>query len=181
MTTLSARQVSKRKRTTRRQAENAKSATTPPNAIALLKADHAEFKRMHKRYEKLVEQKAGQEERQTLAMQICRALSIHATLEEELFYPAVKRASKKTRLVDHADVEHAIAKHVLKQIESLETDDAHFDATVCVLCEYVAHHIKEEEGEMFPLVQRLKLDTKQLGVKMRERRTQLAEEDDPVG
>ena len=151
-----------------------KSATKKPakqrDAIALLKADHAEVKAMHKHFEELVDRKASAGKRKTLAEEICKALKAHADAEEQIFYPAMRKVLKKSDLniVNHADVEHASAKALLEQIQSMEATDPHFDAKVCVLCEYVAHHVKEEEGEMFPKAKSSKLDLVELGQQIEE-------------
>lgn len=152
-----------------------------PNAIELLKQDHDEVKKMYRRYQKLVDQGADPEARQTLAMQICRTLTIHATAEEEIFYSALRRGLKDKEPVNHADVEHACAKDLIAQIESMGPTDLLYDAKVCVLCEYVAHHVKEEEGEMFAKSERAKLNLANLGKSLAMRKLELAEGDDPVG
>ena len=86
-----------------------------------------------------------------MAEQICQMLTVHATIEEELFYPAAREAlGEDADLVDEADIEHASAKELIAQIEGSSPEDDHFDARVKVLGEYIDHHVKEEEGEMFP-------------------------------
>lgn len=122
------------------------------DAIALLKADHREVKEMHKQYEKLVEEGGGATERRDLARRICSALTIHAQIEEEIFYPAVEPILGEALLLREAEVEHDSARALIAKIEAGKPGDALFDATVIVLCEYVEHHVKEEEREMFPEV-----------------------------
>ena len=82
--------------------------------------------------------------------EICVTLTVHATIEEELFYPAAREAEVETDLLDEAEVEHASAKDLIAQIEGMGPDDELYDAKVTVLGEYIDHHVKEEEGEMFP-------------------------------
>jgi hemerythrin superfamily protein len=85
-----------------------------------------------------------------LAQQICQALTAHAQIEEEIFYPAVRGAIKETDLLDEAEVEHQSAKDLIAQIEAAGEPDDMFDAKVKVLGEYIDHHVKEERTEMFP-------------------------------
>ncbi len=137
---------------------------TAQDAIALLKADHAEVKKCFKDYQKLVAKDAGAQERKALAAEICRMLSIHAQIEEEIFYPATREVlGEDVALVDEADVEHASAKDLIAQIKSSTPDDMHFDAKVKVLGEYIDHHVKEEQDELFPKVKQAGMDTKAIG------------------
>jgi Hemerythrin HHE cation binding domain len=141
------------------------------DAIVLLKADHAEVKKMHRQYKKLADAGADAASRGALAIQLCHALTAHATAEEELFYPAAREALEEQDLVDHADVEHACAKDLIGQIEAMQPDDSHYDAKVLVLFEYVDHHVKEEEGELFPACREAgTMDLKALGAAIAERK-----------
>jgi len=144
------------------------------DAIDLLTTDHKEVKTLFKQYDKLVESEGSEEEKQTLAGQICQMLTVHATLEEELFYPAAREAlGEDADLVDEADIEHESAKELIAQIQGSSPDDDHFDARVKVLGEYIDHHVKEEEGEMFPRAKKGKLDTTTLGVAISARKEEL--------
>ena len=144
------------------------------DAIVLLKADHAEVKKMHRQYEKLVDDGADASSRGALASEICHALTAHATAEEELFYPAARQALADDTMLDHADVEHACAKSLISQIEAMHPDDSHFDAKVVVLCEYVAHHVKEEETQLFPACRKAgTMDLKALGASIVARKAEV--------
>ena len=143
------------------------------NAVALLTADHRDVKRLFKIYEKLVKTRADGSERQALARQICQMLTVHATVEEEMFYPAARAALSDGDLLDEAQVEHASAKELIAQIESMGPDEALFDAKVTVLGEYVDHHVQEEEGEMFPKCRESDMNLKALGASMATRKQQL--------
>jgi hemerythrin superfamily protein len=164
------------RRTARRSAQPAARKRTP-DVLAQLKADHKEVSAMHKAYEKLVEQKAGAKARGELAARICKALTLHASAEEEVLYRALRAALDEDDLLDEADIEHASAKALIAQIEALHPDDDKYDARVIVLCEYVKHHVKEEEGEMFPKARQCAdLDLKALGEAFAQRKAELQAE-----
>jgi hemerythrin superfamily protein len=122
------------------------------DACDLLDADHRNVKKMFKEYEELTESRgrSSAQKKMELARQICIELTMHAQIEEEIFYPAVREAIKETDLLDEATVEHQSAKELIAQIESGAGADDLFDAKVKVLGEYVDHHIKEEKNELFP-------------------------------
>ncbi len=152
--------------------------TRAKDATALLKADHAEVKALFKEYQKLVDDEAEGEERQALAEQICMMLTVHATIEEEIFYPAAREvlSEEDMDLVDEADVEHASAKDLIAQIQSMGPDDELYDAKVKVLGEYIDHHVKEEQDEMFPKVKDAGMDTKAVGEELLARKEALMAE-----
>lgn len=149
-----------------------RSESAQVDAIALLKADHAEVKKMFKRFERMKEE-GGDDEKGELAGRICAALTVHAQIEEEIFYPAVRGAIDDEDLMDEAEVEHSGAKSLISQIESMQPGDPLYDAKVTVLGEQVDHHIKEEEGEMFTQVRESELDLEELGVEMMTRKGEL--------
>jgi hemerythrin-like domain-containing protein len=101
---------------------------------------------------------------------------VHATIEEEIFYPAAREGIKDEDLVDEATVEHASAKDLIAQIQQSEPDEELYDAKVKVLGEYIDHHVKEEEGELFPQARRAKLDLDALGEQLLERKSELMSE-----
>jgi len=140
------------------------------NAVKLLKADHQEVAALFEKFES-----TGDEEQGDIAEQICQLLTVHAQIEEELLYPAAREALQKdgADLVDEATVEHASVKDLVSQIESADPSEDLFDAKVKVLGEYVAHHVKEEEGELFPKLQKTDLDLEALGTELAERKAEL--------
>ncbi len=153
------------------------SAKVPKNeAIAQLTADHARVKKMFKQYDRLAKGDAGNSEKRQLAAMICAELTAHATAEEEIFYPAARKAIDEPDLIDEADVEHASAKDLIAQIEGSSPSDDHYDAKVKVLGEYIDHHVQEEQNEMFPKVRRAKLDTVGLGEQIAERKAQIMQQ-----
>jgi hemerythrin-like domain-containing protein len=153
-TARSARKSSPSRRPRRRQAD----------AISLLKEDHQEVKALFSRFERA----NASSEKERLAEKICNDLKLHTRIEEEMFYPAVRQALSDPELVNEAEVEHASAKDLINQVEATSPSDERYDALVKVLAEYVRHHIKEEEGEMFPKVRRSELDLAELGERMRQ-------------
>lgn len=122
------------------------------DACDLLDADHRAVKKMFKEYEELTGSRArgAAQKKLELARQICMELTVHAQIEEEIFYPALRAAIKDTDLLDEAEVEHQSAKDLIAQIQEAAEPDDMFDAKVKVLGEYVDHHVKEEKSEMFP-------------------------------
>ena len=122
------------------------------DACDLLDADHRNVKKMFKQYEELMESRGRSvgQKKMDLAMQICQELTVHAQIEEEIFYPALRAALKDTDMLAEAEVEHQTAKDLIAQIEGMGEADEMFDAKVTVLGEYIDHHVKEERNEIFP-------------------------------
>ena len=145
------------------------------DAISLLTEDHKKVKTLFKEFEERHEKKDADGAAE-IATQICNELSVHASLEEELFYPAVRKAMKDGELINEAEVEHASAKELIAQIESMDGSEEKFAATVTVLGEYIDHHVKEEQNEIFPQAKKAKVDMNALGEKMMERKQELLEE-----
>ena len=137
------------------------------DALKMLKEDHARVKALFDRFEK-----SNGSSKERIARTICEELKVHAQLEEDLFYPAIREAIEED-LVNEAEVEHGSAKDLIAQIEDSSPSDDRFDALVTVLSEYIKHHVKEEEGEMFPQVKRSELDTAELGEQMQEHKREL--------
>jgi len=166
---------SAKKTAAKKPAASARAAKT--DATVLLQRDHADVKKLFRQYEKLADGEADGQERQALAMQICQMLTVHATIEEEIFYPAAREAEVEEDLLDEAEVEHASAKDLIAQIESMSPDDELYDAKVTVLGEYVEHHVQEEEGQMFPKCRRAKMDLAGLAEQLAERKSELMAEE----
>ena len=156
----------------------AKSANPSPrtassDATQLLTDDHGEVRALFASYRKLVEGDAGGDERRPLAEEICTLLTVHATIEEEIFYPAARAAGVDSDLLDEAEVEHASAKALIAQIRDMQADEPLYDAKVTVLGEYVDHHAGEEESELFPKCRAASLDLRDLGGRLGARKDEL--------
>jgi hemerythrin superfamily protein len=149
----------------------AKTKAKASGAVELLKEQHDQVKKAFKEFEKLDREDA--EKQQQLVQKVCEDLKLHTTLEEELFYPAAREAIDDEDLLNEAQVEHETAKMLIEQLENMGPDDPNFRATFTVLGEYVMHHAKEEEGEMFPQVKKSDLDLEELGSRMRGRMEEL--------
>ena len=141
--------------------------TTNP-AVALLKEDHDRVKELFDRFEEARTRPAK--------LKIVRAalveLKVHAAIEEELFYPAVRKPVGKD-IMNEADEEHHVAKLLIAELDAMDGSESHFDAKFKVLAENVRHHIEEEEGEMLPKAQKVKLDFAALAEKMTARKEKL--------
>ena len=142
------------------------------DAIALLKADHAAVSQLFAECEKT----RSVRKKKALVTDLCRALSVHAQIEDEIFSPAVKAVLKDKVLVPEAAVEHAGVESLIAQLEGVEPDGEMYDAKVKVLSEYVKHHVKEEQNEMFAKAKTTSLDMVELGARMAARKDELLAE-----
>jgi len=146
----------------------------PQDAIALLKADHRKVEELFADYEKA----AGDGSKQKIAEQICMELSIHATIEEEIFYPACEGKVEED-LLEEAYVEHDGAKVLIAEIEAGAPSDEYYDAKMAVLQEQIEHHVEEEEKRMeglFSQARKAGLDMEALGEQLRRRKAMLTTE-----
>jgi hypothetical protein len=137
----------------------------PTDAIALLKADHRKVEGLFASFEKA----KASDRKKALADQICLELRVHATIEEDVFYPACREDGVDEDLMDEAYVEHDGAKVLITEIEKSNPDDDFYDAKVKVLSEMIKHHVKEEEkkqGNMFAKARQVGIDGKALGARM---------------
>lgn len=155
--------------TTQVSAKKSHPALKTQDAMALLRADHKNVSALFAEYEKA----RVKSRKKALVTEICNALTVHAQIEEEIFYPAVKRALKDKALVPEATVEHATLKDLIAQVKDVEPDGEMFDAKIKVLSEYVKHHVKEEQNEMFPKAKATTLDMMALGAQLAARRQEL--------
>lgn len=153
---------------------------TPPSshrALDTLVQDHRRIQKLFDRFER----EDDDATREEIVSAVCREITMHAAIEEELFYPAVQDEIKDPDLIDEATVEHAAARQFVEQLALMTAEDPLFEATFKVLGEYLSHHIREEEETLFAEVRRTRLDLDALGAAMDERRSELnaAEEAEP--
>lgn len=142
------------------------------DAIALLKQDHREVEQLFEQFEDTEDGEGI-----PIAQRVCQLLTVHAQIEEEILYPAAKEAfssdDEEEEMVYEAEVEHGSAKELIAKIEDMTEQNEQYNATVKVLSEYVKHHVKEEETEMFPALRKTELDLKEMGARLYERKQQL--------
>jgi hemerythrin-like domain-containing protein len=150
-----------------------RSTDAPRDAIALLKQDHRAVEALFEEFED-----AEESEQSQLATRICQMLTVHAQIEEELLYPQAKEAfgEEDDEMVYEAEIEHGSAKDLIAQIEALTPEDPQFKPLVKVLSEYIKHHVKEEEKELFPSLKETDLDLKEIGSQLAQRKLQLMEQ-----
>ena len=148
------------------------SNTKSIDAIKLLKDDHKTVDGLFEDFEATNSDK----KKKSIVDELCKELTIHAQVEEEIFYPAVQNALKDHELVPEATVEHGSLKQLIAAVKGVEPSGDMYDAKIKVMSEYVKHHVKEEETEMFPKAKSSKLDMGELGKQMSARKEQLSNE-----
>lgn len=141
---------------------------TPNPAAALLKEDHDRVRALFDQFERA----KGRAAKVKIVRAALTELKVHAAIEEELYYPAV-RAKVGKEVMNEADEEHHVAKLLVAELDAMDGSESHFDAKFTVLAENVRHHIKEEEGEMLPKARAAKVDFEALAETMRRRKERL--------
>ena len=147
------------------------------DAIEMLTDDHRRVDEMFEEYE-ATKDSADDDDKEQRVVAICVELTVHATVEEEIFYPAAREALAEDDddLLDEAEVEHSTVKELVDQLSSMSPAEALYDAKVKVLAEYVKHHVQEEEEKIFPALRETDLDLAALGAEMDQRKQELQEE-----
>jgi len=153
--------------------------TGTTSALELLKTDHATAKKLFKQFEKFkkAEDAEGMLE---AARAVCNALRVHAQIEEEIFYPALREAGGADDALDEANVEHSHLKELVTQLDETEPADDLFAARLKVLSEYVQHHVDEEESTIFSKARKAKVDLAALGEQLAARKSELEAGQPPV-
>jgi hemerythrin superfamily protein len=161
-----AKRKAKKKSTSRRSALD---------AVSLLKADHRQVEQWFEAFEKT----KSETRKLDLASRICKALTVHTQIEEEIFYPAFLEATQDKDMHHEAEIEHAGAKTLIAQIKGSGPSDDYFDSKVHVLSEMIKHHVKEEEqrGGMFAEAKQSDMDLVALGAQLASRKKALMAEE----
>ncbi|NHZ95289.1 hemerythrin domain-containing protein [Massilia sp. CCM 8734] len=146
------------------------------DALELLKADHEKVKSLFLEFETLRESDDEDERKFELVDEICYELTLHSMIEEEIFYPMLRSVIDDDDLMDEAEVEHSGMRDLISQLEVMYPNDDHFDATVTVLGEEMAHHIDKEEREMFDVALESGIDLDDLGERLAARKEELDED-----
>jgi hemerythrin superfamily protein len=148
------------------------------DALEMLIDDHRRVDEMFEDYEAL-RTDGDDADKETLVVGICVSLTVHATVEEEVFYPAAREVlteAEEAALLDEAEVEHGMVRELVEQLSAMGPSEALYDAKVRVLAEYVRHHVQEEEERMFPALRDTALDLASLGAEIAQRRQELHDE-----
>jgi hemerythrin superfamily protein len=136
--------------------------------LAMLKDDHKNVKRLFEEYKG-----ANSRKQQEIAATVVHELEVHAALEEDLIYPAIRQQIDEDELMNEATEEHHLVHVLIGELKKLDASDEIFTAKFTVLGELVKHHVKEEEGEMFPKAQKADIDWETLSAEVHERKEQL--------
>ena len=146
------------------------------DALGRLKADHDNVKALFGKFDALKGEDNEDARKAELVDQICYELTLHSMLEEQIFYPALRRSINDDALLDEADIEHAGVRELIGQLEIMAPGDDHYDATVTVLGEEVAHHIGKEEVALFKAARSAGIDLDALGKQLAARKDDLADD-----
>lgn len=176
----SRKQASKRTSRTsaRTRSQPAASAAGMLDAIDLLTEDHRKVDELFEDYDASKDEADDRAKEERVA-EICLELTIHASVEEEIFYPAAREALESeddAETLDEAEVEHQTIKDLVEQLQAMSAGEELYDAKVKVLAEYVKHHVQEEEGELFPALRGGDADLEALGAELAQRKEELRRE-----
>jgi len=166
---------SSRTQSSQRGTATRRNRSAAQDALSLLRADHNTVLELFDKFES----SRRKDQKQKIADQICMELTIHSTIEEEIFYPEIRQASDNEDADDalnEADVEHDGAKKLIAEIEASDAENEMFDAQIKVLSEYIKHHVKEEYRSIFPLARKADIDLDEMGERLQARKQELMQE-----
>jgi len=144
--------------------------------VSMLKEDHKNVKQLFDQFEDTDDERVQME----IAKKAINELKVHATIEEEIFYPGVATMVDDTELMSEATEEHHVVHFLIDELDNQNLDHDTFHAKFIVLAENVRHHIKEEEGEMMPKIDGDQAEMQELGSRMAERKQELMENPDAL-
>ena len=140
-----------------------------PSATQLIKRDHKKVEGLFEKFDKAKSSDA----KQRVCEQVIQEIEVHAKLEEEIFYPAVRKHLGEEDLLDEAKQEHQQAKKIIAELKKADAEDEEFDSKFAELVECIQHHVEEEEGELLPKVEESDMDLQGYGGEMVDRKEQL--------
>lgn len=143
-----------------------------PSATQLIKRDHKKVEGLFNKFDEAKTANA----KNRICQQAIQELEIHAKLEEEIFYPAVKKTLGEEEMVEEAKQEHQQMKEIIRELNKMSAEDEQVETKFAELVECVQHHVEEEEGEMLPKAEDSELDLSALGEEMVERREELMQQ-----
>jgi hemerythrin-like domain-containing protein len=152
---------------------NVRHAIPVQDAIAVLIEDHKRVQSLFKQFEKVKQSGNSGADKARIVVQACMELTIHAQIEEEIFYPAVREAIGAGDLMDEAHVEHASAAQLIAQLQEMKPGDALYDATFTVLGDHISRHMREEQEAMFAQARNANVDLAGLGMRLQQRQQEL--------
>ena len=143
------------------------------NILQLLHRDHQKVSELFFKYTNL----QSDNEKESCVAEIIKELTVHAQVEEEIVYPAVREDVEDSEdMMDEADTEHHMVKLLMAELEDMKASDDHYDSKVTVLCELVKHHVREEEKDMFDEIRDSDADLNELAAEVLARKAELLEE-----
>jgi hemerythrin superfamily protein len=141
------------------------------NAAQLIRKDHKRVEGLFKKFTRAKNSDA----RKRIAHQALEELEVHTKLEEEIFYPAVRRELHEEEMLDEAQIDHDQAKQLIRELMTMNGEDHAFDEKFSELVECIQNHVEEEEGELLPAVEDSPMDLGECGDRMSERKQELLE------
>lgn len=153
-----------------------KPADAYEDAVDLLDADHKAVKKLFIDFDALCEDDAPEGDRRAIADKICQAILVHARIEEEIFYPAVRAGTGDKELIEEAVEEHAKAKETIAKIQAMDECDDGFDDTVKLLGQLIDAHVLEEREKIFLEARQSPTDLRALAVALFDRKQALMAE-----
>lgn len=147
------------------------------DAISLLLEDHRKVLKLFDEFKQMCQdENAADEAKQDLVDTACNELTLHAQLEQDLVYPALRDSLAEGMLIEQALIEHQSATQLINELQMMQAGDEFYDAKFLVLSEYVRHHINEEQDKIFPQAKDAKLDLMAMGEQLQQRKQALQEE-----